>query len=139
MSLLPAAPASRSEDARWAPGRTPPSRAEKLRDVVEQAENALSRLADDSVRIADLAGAARVSARTVYRAFARHRGAPPIASLRRARLAEVRRRLQAGEAGDTVTRAALDCGFQHLSRFAAFYRSSFGEQPSETLRRASRL
>jgi len=36
----------------------------------------------------------------------------------------------------TVTDVALGCGFLHLSRFASQYKRQFGENPSETLKRA---
>jgi AraC family ethanolamine operon transcriptional activator len=35
----------------------------------------------------------------------------------------------------TVTRVALDWGFEHLSQFARDYRGVYGETPSATLRR----
>jgi AraC-like DNA-binding protein len=79
---------------------------------------------------------AGVSSRTVYRVFDRLYGEPPLRRLRRASLESVRRRLEAGRPGDSVTSAAFDWGFDHLGRFAAAYRRHFGEAPSETLRRA---
>ena len=109
---------------------------EPLEQVMARAECALPRLPEVSLRVADLARATGVSARTLFRAYARHRGAPPMASLRRSRLEEVRRRLQAGATGDSVTAAALDHGFSHLGRFAGYYERCFGERPSDTLRRS---
>jgi transcriptional regulator GlxA family with amidase domain len=109
---------------------------DRLAVVMGRVECALERLPDTELRVAHITEAAAVSARTLYRAFARHRGVPPIASLRRSRLEEMRRRLEAGAAEATVTSVALDCGFSHLGRLAAYYRRCFGERPSETLRRA---
>jgi transcriptional regulator GlxA family with amidase domain len=104
--------------------------------VVGRIEGVLSERLDETIRVRDLTRAAGVSARTVYRAFARHRRTPPITHLRRSRLERVRRRLLEGAPGETVTSVALDWGFSHLGRFAVFYRQCFGERPSETLRRA---
>ncbi len=89
-----------------------------------------------AVRVADLARAAGVSVRTVYRASARQLGAPPMTRLRRSKLHHVRRTLLAGAPGETVTSVATEWGFSHLGRFSEFYRREFGESPSETLRRA---
>ena len=109
---------------------------DNLAAVMDRVECALERLPDASLQVVHIAQAANVSARTLYRAFARHRGSSPIASLRRSRLEDVRRRLEGGSAEDSVTAAALDCGFHHLGRLAAYYRRCFGESPSATLRRA---
>ena len=109
-------------------GGDPPALLQVARDLRDRAAA--------PVRVADLARRAGISSRTVYRAFARHVGAPPATWLRRARLEEVRKRLLEATPGDTVTAAALDWGFEHLGRFAGFYREQFGERPSDTLRRA---
>ena len=109
-----------------------------LGGVMHRVESALRQL-PETLRVTDLARETGVSARTLYRAFARHRGAPPITSLRRSRLEGVRRRLRAAAPGDTVTEAALDWGFSHLGRFAQHYARCFGERPSETLRRAREI
>jgi len=54
----------------------------------------------------------------------------------RARLEEVRRQLESPKAGLSVTQIAMNHGFFHLGRFSKVYRESFGERPSDTLRRA---
>ncbi len=61
----------------------------------------------------------------------------PTGYLRIAALNEVRRTLLDGRrVRDGVSRAASDCGFWHLSRFAGQYRALFGESPSATLERS---
>jgi len=104
--------------------------------VLSRVDRALPHLPEVSVTVVDLARAAGVSTRTLYRAFSRHRGAPPISHLRRSRLEQVRRRLESPLPGDTVSAVALDFGFSHLGRFASSYKRLCGEAPSETLRRA---
>jgi transcriptional regulator GlxA family with amidase domain len=48
-----------------------------------------------------------------------------------------RRRLIASDPGKvTVTWIAIGTGFNHLGRFARYYRKTYGESPSETLRRS---
>jgi AraC-like DNA-binding protein len=55
------------------------------------------------------------------------------------RLNHVRRRLLSPEwKSRTISRIALDCGFWHLSQFAADYRRMFGETPSATRAARSR-
>ena len=56
-----------------------------------------------------------------------------MAYLKRLRLEEVRRLLLARRDGTSVSRIALDWGFEHLGRFASDYRQAFGETPSQTL------
>ena len=86
--------------------------------------------------MADLAALAGVSGRTLYRAFRTLRGYSPLAFARALRLETARERLTRGEAGATVTGIALDCGFDHLGRFARTYAARYGEPPSLTLRKA---
>jgi transcriptional regulator GlxA family with amidase domain len=105
-------------------------------EVVRRLDDVVGSRDEAHLRVGDLAAALGVSARTLYRIFARHRGAPPISYLRVLRLERVRDRLLAGTPGETVTSTALDFGFNHLGRFADGYRRCFGERPSQTLRRA---
>jgi len=74
-----------------------------------------------------------VSWRTLDYAFREYFEMTPQAYLKAVRLDEVRRQLRSG-AHATVAEAAHHCGFWHMGKFAADYRSQFGELPSRTLR-----
>jgi transcriptional regulator GlxA family with amidase domain len=91
---------------------------------------------DEPLSIPRLARGSGLSTRTLHRVIRREYGVPPMALLRRARLARVRLDLQAPRPGTTVTTAAMRWGFSHLGRFSADYARQFGEAPSDTLRRA---
>jgi AraC family ethanolamine operon transcriptional activator len=108
--------------------------------IVEVCERFVQRRGYCSVRMTDLCVVAGVSERRVRDAFYECHGTSPTAYLRARRLQEVRRALLAAPAErDAVTRAASDCGFGHLSRFAGQYRAMFGETPSATVSRAREL
>jgi AraC-like DNA-binding protein len=95
----------------------------------------MSRLGEP-LSIQRVARGSGLSSRTLHRVIRREYGAPPMALLRRARLARVRLDLQAPRPGTTVTTSAMRWGFSHLGRFSADYARQFGESPSDTLRRA---
>ena len=90
---------------------------------------------DLPITVADLVAVAGVPGRTLYKHFQDFKGASPMAYLRRARLARVRDELRNAAADARVAEVAGRWGFDHLGRFAGEYRRSFGESPSETLRR----
>lgn len=92
---------------------------------------------DDPIRLEDLVATAGVPGRTLTTHFRAFTGLSPMGYLRRARLATARAALESGAAAN-VTDAALAAGFLHMSRFAAAYRTAFGEAPSETLARGRR-
>jgi AraC family ethanolamine operon transcriptional activator len=77
-----------------------------------------------------------VSWRTLDYAFREHFEMTPQAYLKAVRLDEARRWLRSGACA-TVNEAAHQAGFWHMGKFAADYRSQFGELPSKTLRRDS--
>jgi len=62
-------------------------------------------------------------------------GMSPLDLVKSRRLAAAHRRLLSPEDNATVAVTALDCGFNHLGRFAILYRQAYGESPSETLAR----
>ncbi|WP_164754272.1 helix-turn-helix domain-containing protein [Mesorhizobium sp. M7A.F.Ca.US.008.03.1.1] len=78
-----------------------------------------------------------VSRRQMEYAFRATFGVSPLEFIRALRLNEARRQLTTARAsGLSVTRVAMEVGITHLGRFAASYRSLFGESPKETIHRA---
>ncbi|WP_317621396.1 AraC family transcriptional regulator [Streptomyces sp. CBMA123] len=93
----------------------------------------------EPVSVADIALAARTSLRSLREGFRVHLNTTPLAYLRRLRLDHAHRDLLAiadGRADGTVTDVACRWGFTHLGRFSTVYRQTFGQPPSETLRRS---
>lgn len=84
--------------------------------------------------IAELCAVASVSERRLRQAFTSEFGTPPSRFFRMWALAEAHRRLGEPRSSSTVTSVALDLGFDHMGRFAAYYRATYGESPSATLR-----
>lgn len=103
---------------------------------VRRADEIMDERIGEDLSVERMATFAGVSARTLFRNYRRYRGRSPVQALRQTRLARVRDALLAADEGENVTRAATRFGFTHLGRFAALYRSAYGELPSETLRRA---
>ena len=106
------------------------SEATGLRQLQRAEEFMRSRL-DAALSLEDVADAAGVSRRTLAQLFRRHRELSPMEVLRNMRLDAAHAQL-ARHDGASVTQIALDCGFSHLSRFAACYRERFGQLPRET-------
>jgi AraC-like DNA-binding protein len=94
--------------------------------------------ADASLTLSDLAAAACVSPRALEVAFRRRFDASPLTYVRGVRLDRVHMALQhavQNGAATSVTDVALQHGFIHVGRFAAYYKERFGCSPSTTLRR----
>ncbi len=91
--------------------------------------------ADKPLTLQDLIAVSGVSSRALFDGFRRFRGTSPLAHLRMVRLTRVRNQLLNGDDSETVTSIATQWGFYQLGRFAAAYRATFGETPSETRRR----
>jgi AraC-like DNA-binding protein len=126
MLLLSPDGRSRSDDAVADPGR---------RVILEACEIMRARI-EEPVRIGEIASALGISARHLQAGFRRHFGKTPQTFLTDCRLDLARRKLQERLPGQSVTAAALECGFSNLGEFAGRYRKRFGENPSETLKRA---
>jgi AraC-like DNA-binding protein len=91
--------------------------------------------ADIDITVADIARAAGVTTRAVQLAFRRHLNTTPAGYLRRVRLDQAHRQLQAADPDrDSVTAVAYRWGFSSPSRFATYYRRAYGVSPSHTLR-----
>ena len=107
-----------------------------MSSTVALALDFVARNADLPITCADLAAHASVSRRALEMAFREHLATSPAAYLRRYRLTRVHEELVAAEPGDgtSVTEVAARWGFTQSSRFAAYYRRVYHEQPSRTLR-----
>ena len=88
--------------------------------------------------VTELARNLGTTRRTLLNAFVGALETSPSRYLLARRLHFAKRSLRNGTAS-TVTDAALDQGFEHFSHFAQHYRTLFGELPSHTLQRASRV
>ena len=88
--------------------------------------------------IVDLCRAAWVSERRLRQAFVSCFDRPPSVVLRLRALTAVRRVLRdSASNGATVSSVAARHGFRHTGDFARYYRATFGEAPSQTLRAAA--
>jgi AraC-like DNA-binding protein len=83
------------------------------------------------VSLEDLARAASISCRSLNALCRRYFDIPPMELLRNARLDAVRARLLLDPSA-SLTETALELGFGHLGRFAAYYAARFNELPSDT-------
>jgi len=104
--------------------------------VVKEAEQIMRREQPQTVSL--VAEKLGVSLRSLELGFRQHRRSTPTQFLRQVRLDAARTELQSPSPATTVTSVALANGFPHLARFAAYYRASFNEYPSETLGRSKR-
>ncbi len=105
---------------------------------VRMAEAIMRARSDEPLSMAAVAREVGVGLRSLQLAFLEARAIGPRDVLLRMRLERARERLLAPAPGETVTSISLDCGFAHLGRFPAAYRTAFGELPTETLARARR-
>jgi len=83
------------------------------------------------ISLFDLATAVDVSVRTLNALCQHHSGCSPMELLRNMRLDAVRSKLRLNP-GASITDTALEFGFGHLGRFAAYYSERFGELPRHT-------
>jgi AraC-like DNA-binding protein len=88
------------------------------------------------IGLEQLAEVVRMSPRSLYALFERNAGTTPKHYIRNKKLERVHACLIDPTAKvRNVTEVALDYGFLHLGRFSESYKSTFGELPSDTLRR----
>jgi AraC-like DNA-binding protein len=103
---------------------------------IRRARDFIADRLDEAIHLEDVGMEIGLSARGTENLFKDLIGVNPVVFLRHQRLHGVRRKLLAADPGvATVKMAALETGFRHLGRFAAEYRTLFGESPRETLGR----
>ncbi len=91
---------------------------------------------EKTARVRDLMGAAKVSERTLHRAFQDWYGISPVRYLRLRQLHSIRDALLAANPETTtVTDVFVQHDIRHFGRFAGVYRTLFGELPAQTLSR----
>lgn len=104
--------------------------------LVRECRELLERHASEELTVPDIAECLGVSVRTLQTALRAEYGATPSELLRGIRLDRAREMLlEADHREQTVTAVAELCGFTHQGRFSALYLKTFGELPSESLRR----
>jgi AraC-like DNA-binding protein len=102
---------------------------------VRRAEKYMREHVREEITIADLAGAAGVSERTVYYGFRHFLGKSPMRYCAQLRLAVARETLLRGRIeGCNITQLAVSLGYATSSHFSRDYRRRYGESPSDTLR-----
>jgi AraC family ethanolamine operon transcriptional activator len=105
--------------------------------AVQRALEYLHSHPQEPVNVVQLGAIAKVSERTLQRAFLEHYGIGPKAYACRLKLTEMRADLLRCEAGEVFIKdLAIAHGFWHMGQFSRDYRDLFGELPSETLERA---
>ena len=87
------------------------------------------------VSLGEIAAAVGANVRTLQSNFLRYRNISPMHYLKNLRLDWAHDLLVSGTG--SVSDVALQSGFSHFGRFAADYRSRFGETPSTTLQQSS--
>jgi AraC-like DNA-binding protein len=107
----------------------------RRRMAVERVRRFIHAHLAESMTLAELCRHAHLQARSLEYGFRDLVGLSPFKYIKMLRLGEVRRRLQTTSAAErSVSEVALDCGFCHLSQFAADYKRVFLESPSATRR-----
>jgi AraC-like DNA-binding protein len=104
--------------------------------LVRRAEEYMRAHFDEPLTIPLVARATGVSIRALQMAFREHREIAPRDALNQIRLQMARETLESADDRLSVTAAALDCGITHLGRFSQAYLKTYGEFPSDTLRRS---
>jgi len=112
----------------------------RRRMAVERVRRFIHEHLAESMTLAELCRHAHLQARSLEYGFRDLVGLSPFKYIKMLRLGEVRRRLQASSGAErSFSEVALDCGFCHLSQFAADYKRVFLESPSATRRAVGSL
>jgi transcriptional regulator GlxA family with amidase domain len=111
---------------------------ERCKHIVHEVEDIARTFAGKPLRLADIYREASVGPEMIRFAFRKVHGCSPRRFFFTQRLYAVRAELRRASHGLKVTHVATAHGFVELGRFAAQYRTAFGETPSATLGRARR-
>jgi AraC-like DNA-binding protein len=111
------------------PGRVPPATVRRVAAFIEAH-------AEQPITVTEIAAAAGVTARALQYAFPRHYGTTITGYLRRVRLEQAHRQLQAADptTGTTVAEIARRWGWASPANFTTAYRKQYRMPPSHTLR-----
>ncbi|MFG0753856.1 AraC family transcriptional regulator [Pseudomonas sp. TYF_14] len=90
------------------------------------------------IRLQDIENAAGVTRYKLFESFGKYLDMSPMAYLKQYRLLGARREIMEDKSHRNVADIALAWGFNHLGRFAADYKSLFGESPRSTVSRNSK-
>jgi AraC-like DNA-binding protein len=102
--------------------------------VVRRVEDYLAAAGPRPVHISEICAGLNLSRRGLHRAFHEVFGIGPVTFLRYKRLCAVHSILRERAPGTvTVSEVAMQQGFIELGRFAHYYKTLFGEYPSDTL------
>ncbi|KYG99063.1 helix-turn-helix domain-containing protein [Bradyrhizobium sp. DOA1] len=120
------------------PDRSTSVRGERSIKLIQRIDDYVAAHPTAPIYTADLASEFGVSIRTLGGAVSKVRGMSLHQYIRLKRLWATRARLLKG-GGATVATCARAQGFHHLGEFAAAYRATFQESPSETLARGRQI
>ena len=113
------------------PDRLPPPSTRSY--IVDEAIELIDARLTEPIGLGDICRAIRVSPRTLRYSFNDIIGVAPMRYIISRRLHGVRAELRRSSSTAAIQEIAFRWGFWHMSRFASFYRQTFGELPSETL------
>jgi transcriptional regulator GlxA family with amidase domain len=106
--------------------------------TVRRAEEHIDSHWNEPITVEALALVAGTSVRSLFASFRKSRGCSPMAFIKQVRLQHANAMLNRPDLATSVTSVAFACGFGNLGHFAKDYFNSFGELPSDTLRRSKR-
>jgi AraC-like DNA-binding protein len=106
--------------------------------VVTRAEAFMESNAASPITVADVLVQVGCSRKALFSNFRRFRGYTPGNFLLATRLDLARERLENAMETESVTSIAYSLGFSHMGRFSQFFRTRYGEKPSEVLKRSQR-
>jgi len=107
--------------------------------LVSEVESYVDAANERPIHISEICNALRVSRRTLHRVFIDALNLGPVGYLRRRRLSAAQTALKRSDRLTTpIVDIALEHGFPHPGRFAAYYHSLFAESPSQTRRSGER-